>query len=88
MSTLFLVVAILCALWGVVDFIRIGVALDKRGIPVNMFLARAYVFRYLREYKRITVSETGKVGPLYHSYITAMALALVCAAIGLMLGAG
>jgi len=88
MSDVFLVVAILSALWGVVDSILIMVALDKRGIPVNMFLARVYFFRYLNEYKRVTVKETGAVGQLYHSYITAMSVALVCAVIGLMLRAG
>ena len=87
MSTLFLALAILSALWGVVDFILIAVALDKRGIHVNMILARLFFFRYLNQYKHATVSETGKIGPLYYSYIVAMNVALVCAAIGLMLRA-
>ena len=85
MSTAFLVIAILSALWGVVDAILIAVALDKRGIRVNMFLFRVFFFRYLNEYKRATVSETGKVGSLYYSYIVAMNAALVCAVIGLIL---
>jgi hypothetical protein len=78
MSTAFLVVAILSALWGVVDFVLIAVALEKRGIHVNMFLARVFFFRYLNQYKNATLSETGKVGPLYYSYIAAMNIALVC----------
>ena len=87
MSTVFLVVAILAALWGVVDAILIAIALDKRGISVNMVLFRLFFFRYLNDYKRVTTSESGKVGPLYYSYITAMSVALVCAAIGLILRA-
>ena len=87
MSTVFLVLAILSALWGVVDFILIAIALDKRGIHVNMFLARVFFFRYLNQYKKATMDETGKVGPLYYSYITAMNIALLCAVIGLVLRA-
>lgn len=87
MSTVFLVVAILAALWGVVDAILIAIALDKRGISVNMLLFRLFFFRYLNDYKRVTTSESGKAGPLYYSYITAMSVALVCAVIGLILRA-
>ena len=87
MSTAFLVVAILGALWGVVDFILITAALEKRGVHVNMISARLFFFRYLNQYKNATLSETGKVGPLYYSYIIAMNVALVCAAIGLLLRA-
>ena len=87
MSTAFLVVAIMSALWGVVDFILIAAALERRGIHVNMLLARVLFFRYLNQYKSATLSETGKVGPLYYSYIVAMNVALVCAVIGLILRA-
>jgi len=87
MSTAFLVLAVLSALWGVVDAILMAVALDRRGIPVNMLLFRLYFFRYLSQYKEATLSETGRVGPLYYSYIAAMNVALVCAAIGLILRA-
>jgi hypothetical protein len=87
MSTVFLVAGVLSALWGVADFILIAAALERRGIHVNMFLARVLFFRYLNQYKTVTISETGKVGPLYYSYIAAMNVALVCAVIGLMLRA-
>lgn len=88
MSTVFLVVAVLSALWGVVDAILIVVALDRRGVPVNMLLFRLYFFRYLGQYRKVTLSETGRVGPLYYSYITAMLVALACAVAGLALRAG
>jgi len=87
MSTVFLFVAILAALWGVVTFILIAAALEKRGIHVNMFLARLFFFRYLNQYKSATMSETGRVGPLYGSYVAAMTIALVSAVIGLILRA-
>ncbi|MDQ1355196.1 MAG: hypothetical protein QG657_5506 [Acidobacteriota bacterium] len=87
MSTLFFVVAILSALWGVYNFIQIAAALEKRGIHVNMFLARIFFFRYLNQYKSITMKETGKVGHFYYAYIVAMNVALVCVLIGLILRA-
>jgi len=87
MSTVFLFVAVLSALWGVVDFILIAAALEKRGIRVNMFLTRIFFFRYLNQYKSVTLRETGKIGSLYYSYVVAMNVALVCAVIGLILRA-
>ncbi len=53
MSTVFIIVAILGALWGVVDLILIAVALDKRGIKVNMVLFRLFVFRYLKAFSAV-----------------------------------
>jgi len=87
MSTALLIVAILSALWGVVDAIQIAIALDRRGIRVNVFLFRVFFFRYLSQYKSITRRETGRVGSLYYSYVVSMNLALVCAVIGLLLRA-
>jgi uncharacterized membrane protein YozB (DUF420 family) len=87
MSDAFLVMAILSVLAGVVAAIRMTVALNRRGIHVNLLLWRVFFFRYLHQYKRVTVSESGKVGPLYYSYVTAMVVAVVCAIIGLILRA-
>ncbi len=87
MSSVFAVLAIASVLWGVASFVRIMAALEKRGMRVSMPLARLFFFRYLSEYKSITKSETGKVGPLYSSYVTAMIVALGCAAISLLLRA-
>jgi hypothetical protein len=86
-GTAFLVLGIVSALWGVVDAILIAAALDRRGIPVNMLLFRVFFFRYLSQYRSVTVSETGKVGPLYYSFVTAMNVALVCGVVGWILKA-
>ena len=83
MSDVFLVLAVLSALWGVVDAILMAVALDRRGVRVNLLLFRLYFFRYLRQYKEVTLAEAGRVGPLYYSYIIAMCLALVFAVVGI-----
>ena len=86
-SAAFFVLGILSALWAVVDAILIAVALDKRGIRVNTLLFRVFFFRYLRQYRSATVGETGRVGSLYYSYISAINVALVCAVVGLLLRA-
>jgi hypothetical protein len=86
MSAAFLVVAILSALWGVVDAILIAVAHDKRGIQVNMILFPRFSIRCLHLYRNATLRETGKVGVLYDSYIIAMRVVPVFAVIGLLLG--
>ncbi len=87
MSTVFLALAILSASLGVASFVLMAAALERRGIRVNMPLVRFYFFRYLSQYRSITISETGKVGPLYNAYVAAMLVALVCAIIGLLLRA-
>lgn len=87
MSTMFLVAAILSALWGVVVVIGIVHELRKRGVEVNFLLIRLYFFRYLGQYRKMTLEETGRVGPLYYSYLAAMLVALVCGVIGLVLRA-
>ncbi|MEW6336476.1 MAG: hypothetical protein ACOY3Y_06160 [Acidobacteriota bacterium] len=87
MSTAFFVVAVVSAIWGVIDAILMAVALKKRGVAVNMLLFRVYFFRYLSEYKRLTLSETGRVGSLYYSYIVAMNIALASAVAGVVLKA-
>jgi hypothetical protein len=83
MSDVLLVLAVVSALWGVLDAILMAVALDRRGVRVNLLSFRLYFFRYLRHYKNATLAETGTVGPLYYSYIIAMCLALVFAVVGI-----
>ena len=80
-----LIIAVLSASWGVVDSILMAVALDKRGIPVNMVLFRLFFFRYLGQYRQMTIKETGRVGGLFYSFAISMNLALACAAAALIL---
>ena len=84
-SNVLLFVAILSVVWGVIDMILIAIALDKRGIPINMLLFRIFVFKYLNQYREITRRETGRIDPLYYSFIVAMNVALVCALVGLLI---
>ncbi len=40
--------------------------LDKRNIKINIFLVRIYIFKYLNQYKEITIEESGNPGLLYY----------------------
>jgi hypothetical protein len=59
--------------------------LDKRGIRTNFLLVRLLIFRYVSQYREVTIKETGRPGPLFYLYIVSINLALVTAVIGLIL---
>ncbi len=42
------------------------------------------IFRYLSVYKRVTLEETGEVGPLYQACSVASALAAIFAVAGIL----
>ena len=72
-------IALICALGSVYTVVRIANDLRARGMRANPALVRWMVFKYMADYKRITVSETGKVGPLYQQCATVSALAALFA---------
>lgn len=59
--------------------------LTKRGVKINFFLLRLYIIKYIRDYRRITLEETGRIGPLYYPCVGAVNLALAFALLGLLL---
>lgn len=69
--------ALICALTALGFGVGIANALRSRGLQANPLLIRFMVFRYLATYKRVTVEETGEIGPLYHPCATAGTLALL-----------
>lgn len=77
MSDLFLLLAILGVIWGVVSSIVIASFLSKRGIKINLLFFRILVLKYIHQYHSITRQENGKPGPWFYSYIISMNLALV-----------
>ena len=54
--------------WSFVNGIRIGKYLEKNNIPVNWWLFRFLIFKYVMKYKEITTQEGGKPGPLYYRF--------------------
>jgi hypothetical protein len=85
MSNIFLVLAVICVLYGVISSMMIVSFLSNRGIKINYFLLRLLLPKYVEQYKKIMVETTGRPGTLYFSFVTSMVSALVLAIIGLLL---
>jgi hypothetical protein len=76
--------AILCLIWGVVSAVLIAAALRGRGVRVHPLLLNFLIFKYLYQYRAMTLEETGKAGLLFYSYVFGMNLALIAAITGLV----
>ena len=85
MPNLFFVVAILCAIWGIISSFMIVSFLSKRGYDINWLFLRIMILKYIHEYHVITTKETGKPGPWFYSYIMSMILALIFVVVGMAL---
>ena len=84
-SNLLFTLAIVSVVWGVASAVMLTADLHRRGIPTSFLFLRLMFFQYVSQYRRITLEETGKVGPLFTSFVVAMNLALVCTVAGLLL---
>ena len=69
----------------VVLSIMITNEVSKRGIKINFFLLRLYIIKYIHQYKKLTLEEYGRVGPLYYPCVISVNLALILAVVGLLL---
>jgi hypothetical protein len=58
---------------------------SKQGIKINFFLLRLYIIKYIHQYRKLTLEESGRVGPLYYPCIISVNLALILAVVGLIL---
>jgi len=81
-STVFLILALIGVACGVAASIMIASFLSKRGVKINYLFIRLFVFRYVRQYREMTMEETGKPGPLFYWFITSWNVALVFAIVG------
>jgi hypothetical protein len=79
---LFLYLAIFCALFSVVITMIIISELQKRKVKINFFLVRLFIPKYVHQYKKITLEETGKVGSLYYWFVVSINLAWILAGVG------
>jgi hypothetical protein len=82
-NTLF-ILAIGCAVWGVVSSIVITAFLARRGVKINYVFIKVLILKYIHQYRKITMQENGRPGPWFYSYIVSMNLALVLAIIGIV----
>ena len=85
MSTLFFVLALIAVAWGIATSIMITSFLSRRGIRINYLFLRLFIFKYVSQYRKITMEETGRPGPLFYWFLTAWNLALLFAIIGIIL---
>jgi len=85
MSNILIVIAIFSALWGVVSAVMIAEALRRRGINVSWIFLRVMILKYAKQYRDVTLKDTGRTGLLFYSYVIAMNIALVTAVAGLIL---
>ena len=85
LSNIFLGIALVSAVWGIVSAIVIASYLSGRGIKINILFFRIMILKYIHQYYEITSKENGKPGPWFYSYIGAMNIALFAAIIGMLL---
>ena len=85
MSMFFFIPALVSVMFGIVFMIMIVSFLSKRGIKINYVFLRLYIFKYIHQYRKITMDENGKPGNLFYAFIVSMNLALVLAVIGIIL---
>ncbi|MBT4485359.1 MAG: hypothetical protein HOC71_16965 [Candidatus Latescibacteria bacterium] len=69
----FSILVFLALAWNIITGVMIAMYLDKRGIPMNFRLLRYRVFGYAQKYKKLTIKETGSIGPLYISFNISLA---------------
>jgi hypothetical protein len=81
MATAAAILAFVLVGLGVVFSMMIVQEVSKRGVKINFVLLRLYIIKYIDQYKKLTLKETGKVGPLYYpcvgSYVAALVLAII-----------
>lgn len=85
MSTVFFILALISVACGIAVSVMIASFLSKRGIKINFLLFRLFIFKWVGQYREITMEETGKPGPLFYWFITSWNVALVFAIIGIVL---
>ena len=78
-SYILAILAVICAFTSMGFAIAVANYLRERGHKANPLFVKWMVFHYLAKYKRVTLEETGEIGPLYRACSTASASAAVLA---------
>ena len=85
LGTVFLFLAIPCAVIGIVLMMAMTSAVQARGQKINWFFIRFLVLKYIHDYRHFTIKETGRPGRLFYPFIISMNLALLLTILGLVL---
>jgi len=78
-TILLAVLAFIAVAWFIVSGIMIINELLKRKQKINFVFINLMLPVYAHRYKKITLEETGKVGPLFYHWVIAINTALVLA---------
>jgi hypothetical protein len=78
-SNLLIMIGIIAVIWYVTTTIIIYENLRKRNIKVRFLFLRFLAPHYANQYKKITLNETGKIGPLFYHWIISINTALAVA---------
>ena len=77
MSALLVGLILACGVWAVAASLLIARDLERRGVHVSYLWLRVMIFKYLSQYRRVTLEETGQVGSLFYHYVIPLNIALV-----------
>ena len=86
MSTVFIVLALICVACGIAAAMMNASFLSKRGVKINYLFIRLFIFGYVSQYRRVTMEESGQPGPLFYMFVTSWVLALAFAVVVAILG--
>ncbi len=85
MSNLFFILALFSVLWGIVSSFVIASFLSRHGVKINYVFFRVLMLKYIHQYRKITLQQSGRPGPWFYSFVISMNLALVLAVVGIVL---
>lgn len=75
------ILAFVSVILAVVFSLMIVHEVSKRGVKINIFWLKLYIIKYIDQYRKLTRTETGQVGPLYYlcigSYVAALVFVII-----------
>lgn len=77
MTTLIAILAVISVIWAVVSAIVIAAFLSRRGVKINYIFFKVLLIKYIHQYRKITMRESGRPGPWFYSFVISINLALV-----------
>jgi len=72
-------IVVLAGTWNVAASLLIYDALKQRGRDPSFVFLRLYIPAYTFEYRKLTVAETGRTGPLFWHWFASIYTALIAA---------
>ena len=84
LGMLLISLAVVCVVGATITAVQITSELRARGIAANPLFVRWMIFRYLAQYRQVTLKETGNVGPLYTRCTSLFALGGLLAIAGIL----